>query len=276
MTVGPIGGSIIAFRARARREPAAFALFHQRRRRWHRHPCGATRAEPADRRAGAELGVSLLLRTFRGVRPTRAGEALSREAAPILRRIEQLPSVVRSSRGDPGRCCQPRKGANKQGPLVPIHSGQPAGTVCQLTVVSGSVFEVNTSISERHYRSRRQPVLAAHDYAQNAATGGNPRRPPQSHPAGKIDADSASELQCERPLFVRSLPRLTAPSGSPRLERTTLGSCSSRRKIGAASRLSASPARVGRTPREVRSSRLTPSSAPARRSAGSARVAPHG
>ena len=80
----------------------------------------------------------------------------------------------------------------------------------------------------------------------------------------------------ERPLFVRSLPRLTAPSGSPRLERTTLGSCSIRRRIGAASRLSASPAQVGRTPREVRSSRLTPEFGPARRSAGSARVAPHG
>jgi len=93
-------------------------------------------------------------------------------------------------------------------------------------------------------------------------------------------ADRASRLtrvdRYARPLFVRSLPRLTAPSGSPRLERTTLGSCSIRRKIGAASRLSASPARVGRTPRKVRRSRLTPSSAPARRSAGSARVAPHG
>ncbi len=54
-------------------------------------------------------------------------------------------SALQSRR--PGRCCQPRKGANKQGPLVPIHSGQPAGTVCQLTVVSGSVFEVSASIS---------------------------------------------------------------------------------------------------------------------------------
>lgn len=46
------------------------------------------------------LGVELLHRTPRGVRPTPAGEVLYREAADILRQMERLPDVVRSARGD--------------------------------------------------------------------------------------------------------------------------------------------------------------------------------
>jgi LysR family nitrogen assimilation transcriptional regulator len=46
------------------------------------------------------LGVELLHRTARGVRPTPVGEALYREAANILRQMERLPDVVRSARGD--------------------------------------------------------------------------------------------------------------------------------------------------------------------------------
>jgi LysR family nitrogen assimilation transcriptional regulator len=49
----------------------------------------------------AELGVSLLHRTARGVRPTPAGEALFREATSILRQMEQLPGVVRATDGEP-------------------------------------------------------------------------------------------------------------------------------------------------------------------------------
>ena len=49
----------------------------------------------------AGLGVSLLHRTPRGVRPTPAGETLLREATSILRQVEQLPGVVRSSGGEP-------------------------------------------------------------------------------------------------------------------------------------------------------------------------------
>lgn len=46
-----------------------------------------------------QLGVSLLLRSARGVRPTAAGEVLYREASSILRRLQQLPGIVRSGTG---------------------------------------------------------------------------------------------------------------------------------------------------------------------------------
>lgn len=61
-------------------------------------------AQPALSQQMAELeqrmGVSLLQRSARGVRPTEAGEALYREATSILRKIERLPGIVRSSTGD--------------------------------------------------------------------------------------------------------------------------------------------------------------------------------
>jgi LysR family nitrogen assimilation transcriptional regulator len=44
-----------------------------------------------------EIGVNLLHRSSRGVRPTAAGETLYREAASILRQMEQLPGKVRST-----------------------------------------------------------------------------------------------------------------------------------------------------------------------------------
>ena len=46
-----------------------------------------------------QLGVSLLLRSARGVRPTAAGEVLYREASSILRRLQQLPGIVRTGAG---------------------------------------------------------------------------------------------------------------------------------------------------------------------------------
>src|ERR1700749_2761704 len=45
------------------------------------------------------LGVSLLQRSARGVRPTAAGELLYREASAVLKHLEQIPGVVRASRG---------------------------------------------------------------------------------------------------------------------------------------------------------------------------------
>ena len=45
------------------------------------------------------LGVNLLQRSARGVRPTVAGELLYREATAVLKHLEQIPGVVRSSRG---------------------------------------------------------------------------------------------------------------------------------------------------------------------------------
>jgi LysR family nitrogen assimilation transcriptional regulator len=45
------------------------------------------------------LGVSLLQRSARGVRPTAAGELLYREATAVLKHLEQIPGAVRSSRG---------------------------------------------------------------------------------------------------------------------------------------------------------------------------------
>jgi len=46
-----------------------------------------------------QLGVSLLLRTARGVQPTAAGEVLYREASSILRQLDEIPGVVRSKGG---------------------------------------------------------------------------------------------------------------------------------------------------------------------------------
>jgi LysR family transcriptional regulator, nitrogen assimilation regulatory protein len=48
-----------------------------------------------------EVGIALLHRSARGVRPTAAGETLYREAISILRQMEQLPGIVRSSGGEP-------------------------------------------------------------------------------------------------------------------------------------------------------------------------------
>ncbi len=46
------------------------------------------------------LGIVLLERRSRGVRPTAAGEIVFSEATEILRQLEQLPGIVRSSSGD--------------------------------------------------------------------------------------------------------------------------------------------------------------------------------
>jgi LysR family nitrogen assimilation transcriptional regulator len=47
------------------------------------------------------LGVALLQRHARGVRPTQPGLVLYREASAILKQIEQLPSLLRSTGGEP-------------------------------------------------------------------------------------------------------------------------------------------------------------------------------
>lgn len=61
-------------------------------------------AQPALSRQVVELerivGVELLVRLARGVRPTEAGRALYREAASILHRMERLPEIARSAGGD--------------------------------------------------------------------------------------------------------------------------------------------------------------------------------
>jgi LysR family nitrogen assimilation transcriptional regulator len=62
-------------------------------------------AQPALSQQVAELeerlGVALLQRSARGVRPTAAGEILYKEASTILHQLDQLPRVVRSSAGEP-------------------------------------------------------------------------------------------------------------------------------------------------------------------------------
>jgi LysR family transcriptional regulator, nitrogen assimilation regulatory protein len=62
-------------------------------------------AQPALSQQVAELeerlGVSLLQRSARGVRPTAAGEILYKEASTILHQLDQLPGAVRSSSGEP-------------------------------------------------------------------------------------------------------------------------------------------------------------------------------
>ena len=61
-------------------------------------------AQPALSQQIAELetqmGVELLQRSARGVRATRAGEVLYREARAILRQLDQIPSLVRSGDGE--------------------------------------------------------------------------------------------------------------------------------------------------------------------------------
>ncbi len=46
-----------------------------------------------------EMGHKLLHRTPRGVQPTSAGQVLFERASSILRRLEELPSVLKSSTG---------------------------------------------------------------------------------------------------------------------------------------------------------------------------------
>src|ERR1700709_1661835 len=62
-------------------------------------------AQPALSQQIAELeermGILLLQRSARGVRPTAAGEVLYKEASAILRQLEQLPGIVRSSSATP-------------------------------------------------------------------------------------------------------------------------------------------------------------------------------
>src|SRR6201992_2922184 len=48
----------------------------------------------------ASLGVPLLKRSARGVRPTLAGQRLYEEASWFLRRLANLPCVVRASGGE--------------------------------------------------------------------------------------------------------------------------------------------------------------------------------
>lgn len=61
-------------------------------------------AQPALSQQMAELeqalGVALLHRSARGVRPTPAGELLYREAQAILRHVQKLPDIVRDSGGE--------------------------------------------------------------------------------------------------------------------------------------------------------------------------------
>src|SRR5271170_1846871 len=62
-------------------------------------------AQPALSQQVAELeqmlGVELLHRNARGVRPTPAGEILYAEASSILRQVERIPGMVLSAAGDP-------------------------------------------------------------------------------------------------------------------------------------------------------------------------------
>jgi LysR family transcriptional regulator, nitrogen assimilation regulatory protein len=61
-------------------------------------------AQPALSQQVAELeqnlGVTLLHRTARGVRPTPAGQALYTETLEILRHVERLPGIVKSAGGE--------------------------------------------------------------------------------------------------------------------------------------------------------------------------------
>lgn len=49
----------------------------------------------------AELGVALLHRSVRGIRPTREGKVFYREATSILQQVDQLRNIIRSKAGEP-------------------------------------------------------------------------------------------------------------------------------------------------------------------------------
>jgi LysR family nitrogen assimilation transcriptional regulator len=61
-------------------------------------------AQPALSKQIAELeeefGVTLLHRSARGITPTVAGEVLYQEALKLMRQVDNLPAIVRSSQGD--------------------------------------------------------------------------------------------------------------------------------------------------------------------------------
>src|ERR1700733_8412827 len=62
-------------------------------------------AQPALSQQVAELeervGVMLLQRSARGVRPAAAGEILYTEASAILHQLDQLPNAIRPDSGEP-------------------------------------------------------------------------------------------------------------------------------------------------------------------------------
>ena len=76
---------------------------------------------------------------------------------------------------------------------------------------------------------------------------------------GSACLHAATAGPAKAPATAAVIPKLTMPSTSPLLDRTIPGSCSSWRRISEASRNTISPAAVGRTPRELRSSKTKPS-----------------
>jgi LysR family nitrogen assimilation transcriptional regulator len=66
------------------------------------------------------IGMKLLLRTPRGVKPTPAGETLFREASLILHRMDQLPGMLKSAIGDTQGTVRLGIVASLAGPLVGV------------------------------------------------------------------------------------------------------------------------------------------------------------
>lgn len=66
------------------------------------------------------IGMQLLLRTPRGVKPTPAGETLFREASMILHRMDQLPGMVKSVIGEVQGVVRLGIVASLAGPLVGV------------------------------------------------------------------------------------------------------------------------------------------------------------
>jgi LysR family transcriptional regulator, nitrogen assimilation regulatory protein len=66
------------------------------------------------------IGIQLLLRTPRGVKPTSAGETFFREASLILHRMDQLPGMLKSAIGDIQGTVRVGIVASLAGPLVGV------------------------------------------------------------------------------------------------------------------------------------------------------------
>src|ERR1700750_3034933 len=93
----------------------------------------------------ASLGISLLQKSARGVRPTAAGQRFYEEASSILRRYEDLSGLVRSGMGEVAG-------------LVSL--GMPASL--STTLVGPFIEQCRTAMSNRMMIRTRNDSLASH------------------------------------------------------------------------------------------------------------------
>ncbi|NRP75110.1 HTH-type transcriptional regulator CynR [Ensifer psoraleae] len=99
----------------------------------------------------ARLGVTLLHRSVRGISPTQVGKIFYREAVFVLRRMDQLRDIVRSTQGEPegsvGLGMSPALAVSLAGPLV--RACKAALPKVTLRLITGDVLRIR-SLIESH------------------------------------------------------------------------------------------------------------------------------